>query len=129
VVRRDVRPGRLVVATAIAGVGLMAMLGTTIVQSIDRGWFGYTAIALAEGLLLTIAGIGIRWRVLVVGGVAGVVIIAVRQLFDAVTALPGWAIIGGSGLLLLGLAVVLLLARARLAAAGRAAAERWSTWD
>ena len=75
------------------------------------------------------AGIAVRWRVLVVGGVAGAVLIALRQLFDALWALPGWAILGGSGLLLLGVAVLLLVARARLAAAGRAAAERWSGWD
>jgi hypothetical protein len=67
--------------------------------------------------------------VLVIGGVAGTVIIALRQLFDAVAALPGWAILGGSGMLLLGGAVVLLLARARLLAAGRSVAERWSGWD
>src|SRR5205823_4300974 len=115
------RPDRAVIATAIAAIGLLAMLGTGVVQAIDRDWIGYTLLTLAEGLVLAGVGIALRWRVLGVGGVAGVVFIAVRQLFDAVSALPGWAILGGRGVLLVG--------RARLAAASRAAAERWSTWD
>ena len=129
VIRRDRRGHRGLAANAVAGVGMLVLLGTGIVQALDRNDFVYTLWTLAEGLILTIVGIAVRWRALVIGGVAGVVVIALRQLFDAVSALPGWAILGGSGLLLLGLAVLLLVARARLAAAGRAAAERWSTWD
>jgi hypothetical protein len=129
VVRRDGRPGRLIVATVIATIGLLAMLGTSVVQSVGRAWIGYTILTLAEGLVLAAIGIALRWRVLVIGGMAGIVVIAVRQLFDAVSALPGWAILGGIGVLLLGLALMLLVARAKLAAAGRAATERWSTWD
>ena len=129
VTKRDRRPGRSLAASAIAAFGLLALLGTGVVQSFDRDRFGYALLTLAEGLVLVGVGIAIRWRVLVVGGVAGTVIIAMRQLFDAVAALPGWAILGGSGILLLGIAVALLLARARLTAAGRAAAERWSNWD
>jgi hypothetical protein len=74
-------------------------------------------------------GIGLRWRVVVIGGISGTVLVALRQLFDAVATLPGWAILGGRGLLLLGGAVALLLARARLAEAGRPFAERWSNRD
>jgi len=129
VIRRDRRGHHPLVANVVAAVGMLVLLGTGIVQALDRNDFVYTLWTLAEGLILTIAGIALRWRALVVGGVAGVVVIALRQLFDAVSALPGWAILGGSGLLLLGLAVLLLVARARLTAAGRAAAERWSTWD
>jgi hypothetical protein len=127
--RRDRRPGRPWAASAIAALGLLVLLGTGIVQSLDRDRFGHALLTLVEGLALVGIGIAIRWRVLVVGGVAGTVVIVVRQLFDAVAALPGWAILGGSGLLLLGIAVALLLARARLAAAGRGVAERWSSWD
>ena len=104
------------------------LLGISVIQSLDDNRFRYVTLALLESLVVGGVGIGVRWRALVVGGVAGVVVVAVRQLFDALSALPGWAILGGTGLLLLGLAVVLLLARARLATAGRAAAERWSSW-
>lgn len=116
-------------ATAIAALGMLILLGVGIVQSLDNNRFMYVLLTLGEGLALVGLGIAIRWRVLVVGGVAGTVIIALRQLFDAVAALPGWAILGGSGMLLLGAAVALLLARARLAAARRSMAERWSGWD
>ena len=129
VTRRDRRSGRLGAATAIAAIGVLVLLGTGVFQSFDRDRFGHILLTLAESLALVGLGIAFRWRVLVVGGVAGTVMIAMRQLFDAVAALPGWAILGGSGLLLLGIAVALLLARARLAAAGRSAAERWSSWD
>jgi hypothetical protein len=129
VTRRDRRPGRPQAATAIGTLGLVVLLGTGVAQSLDTQRFDYTLLTLAESLVLLGLGIAVRWRVLVVGGVAGTVVIAVRQLFDAVAALPGWAILGGSGLLLLGIAVALLLARARLAAAGRSVAERWSSWD
>ena len=127
--RRDRRSGRVAATSVIAAIGLTVLLGTGIIQSFDRDRFGYALLTLAEGLVLVGIGIAIRWRVLVIAGVAGVVVIAVRQLFDAVAALPGWAILGGSGLLLLGIAVALLLARARVAAAGRSVAERWSSWD
>ena len=129
VTRRDRRSGRSRAASAIAAIGLLILLGTGVVQSFDRDRFGHALLTLAEGLALVGIGIAMRWRVLVVGGVAGTVVIVVRQLFDAVAALPGWAILGGSGLLLLGIAVALLLVRARLAAAGRSVAERWSSWD
>jgi hypothetical protein len=129
VTRRDRRSGRSRAASAIAAIGLLILLGTGVVQSFDRDRFGHALLTLAEGLALVGLGIAMRWRVLVVGGVAGTVVIVVRQLFDAVAALPGWAIVGGSGLLLLGIAVALLLIRARLAAAGRSVAERWSSWD
>lgn len=126
---QDRRKGRAAAANAIAALGLLVLLGTGVVQSLDRDRFAHALLTLAEGLTLVGVGIAIRWRVLVVGGVAGTVVIAVRQLFDAVAALPGWAILGGSGLLLLAIAVVLLLARARLAAAGRSVAEHWSNWN
>jgi hypothetical protein len=129
VTRQDRRPGRAVSASIVAAIGLMVLLGTGVVQSLDRERFGYALLTLVESLVVVGIGIATRWRVLVIGGVAGTVVIAVRQLFDAVAALPGWAILGGSGLLLLGIAVALLLARARLAAAGRSVAERWSSWD
>lgn len=127
---RRARPaGRRWPASAVAAAGLLILLGTGVVQSLDADRFGHAVWTLAESLVLVGLGIAVRWRVLLVGGVAGTVLVAVRQLFDAVAALPGWAILGGSGLILLAAAVALLLARARLAAAGRAAAERWSTWD
>jgi hypothetical protein len=129
VIRRDGRPWHTLAATIVAALGLLVLIGTSVVQSFERDRFDRALLALAEGLVFMGTGIAMRWRVLVVGGVAGVVVIAVRQLFDAVAALPGWAILGGSGLLLLGVAVALLLARARLAAAGRSVAERWSSWD
>jgi hypothetical protein len=129
VTRLDRRSGRPWAASAIAAFGLLALLGTGVVQSLDENRFGHALLTLAESLVLVGVGIAVRWRVLVVGGVAGTVIIALRQLFDAVAALPGWAILGGSGILLLGTAVALLLARARLVAAGRSVAERWSNWD
>ncbi|MGE3267793.1 MAG: hypothetical protein AB7P40_03525, partial [Chloroflexota bacterium] len=118
-----------VIGSIIAAVGLTGLLGTSVLQSFDRDGFRYAMLALAEGLVLVGIGIGVRWRVLVVCGVAGTVVIALRQLFDALSALPGWAILGSSGMLLLVIAVGLLLLRARLAAAGRAVAERWSQWD
>ena len=120
---------QLVIGSIIAGVGLVLLLGTSVVQSFDRDGVRYALLALAEGLVLVGIGIAVRWRVLVVGGVAGTVIIVLRQLFDAVSALPWWAILGGSGILLLGIAVALLLIRARLTAAGRALTEQWSQWD
>jgi hypothetical protein len=117
------------IGSAIAGVGVLVLLGTSVVQSFDRDATPYVLLALVEGLALVGIGIAVRWRVLVVGGVAGAVVIALRLLFDVASELPWWAILGGSGILLLGIAVALLLIRARLAAAGRALTERWSQWD
>jgi hypothetical protein len=62
-------------------------------------------------------------------GTLVIVLIAARQLFDALQALPSWAILGGAGLALLTAAVGLLVLRERLRATGRLVAERWSVWD
>jgi hypothetical protein len=117
------------VGSVIAAGGLVVLLGTSVLQSFDRDGGRYALLALVQGLVLVGIGIAVRWRVLVIGGVAGTVVIVLRQLFDTISGLPWWAILGGSGILLLGSAVALLLIRARLAAAGRAVADRWSSWD
>jgi hypothetical protein len=74
-------------------------------------------------------GIAVRWQPLVGAGVLTVAVIALRQLFDAVYALPSWALLGGAGFLLLGGAIALLLLRDRLRAAGQTVSERWTSWD
>ena len=127
--RRDRRSGRPSAAGIVAGAGVATLVLTSVTPSVDTGQLAYALWGLAEGLVLVGLGIAQRWRVVVVGGAAGVVLIAVRQLFDALAALPGWVILGGSGIALLGLAVVLLLVRDRLARTGRLVAERWAGWD
>ncbi|MCC6174622.1 MAG: hypothetical protein IT305_04885 [Chloroflexi bacterium] len=127
--RRDRRPPRALVALVIAGLGALTPIGTSLFQSFDDAQTRYAILALVESLALTAGGFALRWRVLVVVGVAGTVGVVLRQLVDIVLLLPGWAILGGAGLLLLAFAFGLLLARARLTAAGRAAADRWSGWD
>ena len=128
-IRRDRRAGRPEAASVVAGVGIAALVLTSFTQSLDSERLSYALWGLAEGLLLVGLGIALRWRVMVIGGAAGVVLTAVLQLFDALAALPGWVILGSSGIVLLGLAVVLLLVRDRLARTGRLVAERWAGWD
>ena len=128
-IRRDHRQGRGVAASLVAASGVAALILTSVAQALDTERLGYVLWTLAEGVLLLGAGFALRWRVLVVGGVSGVVLIAVRLLFDAVSALPGWVILGGSGITLLGVAVALLLIRDRLTKTGRLVAERWASWD
>jgi len=67
-------------ATAIAALGLLILLGVGVFQSLDTNRFSYALLTLGEGLALVGLGIAIRWRVLVVGGVAGTVVIALPAL-------------------------------------------------
>jgi hypothetical protein len=115
--------------SGVAIAGMATLLGTSLLQALDSGQLGRVAWAGAEGLALAGWGIATRWRPLVAGGVAGVVAITVRLVVGAVETLPSWALVGGSGLVLLLGAVGLLLLRDRLRAAGQAVSERWESWD
>ena len=122
-------PGRGREIASLATLGVAALLAPGVVQSLDADGVGHALWTAVEGLAVAGWGIATRWRPLAAGGVAAVVAIALRQLFDVVHALPSWILLGGTGLALLAAAVVLLLLRDRLLAAGRAVSDRWSSWD
>ncbi len=115
--------------TLLAGAGAVALVWFGLIESVDAGLSVTTLVTGAIGLALVFWGVSTRWRPLVAVGVATVVLLALRQLFDALHALPSWALLGGAGLALLAGAVGLLLLRERLRRAGRLVAERWSGWD
>ena len=127
--RRSSAGQRRGLVSGIAVAGMVILLGTSLLQALDSDELDRVAWAGAEGLALAGWGIATRWRPLVAGGVAGVVAITVRLIVGAVEALPSWALVGGSGLVLLLGAVGLLLLRDRLRAAGQAVSERWESWD
>lgn len=129
IARRDRRPERRRVASSLAALGSAALLLPSLAQALDGDSGVYAVLAGVEGLALVGWGIATRWRPLVAGGVAGVVSMTLRQLFDAVSALPSWALLGATGVALLGGAVALLLLRDQVRVAGEAVSERWSSWD
>jgi hypothetical protein len=113
----------------VAILGVVTLLAPGLVQSLDGARLDYALLSAVEGLALAVWGIATRWRPLVAEGVSAIVAVALRQLFDAVHALPSWVILGGAGLALLAGAVALLLLRDRLRVAGRVVSDRWSSWD
>ena len=127
--RRGQGPGRAQAASGMAILGVVTLLAPGLVQSLDGARLDYALLSAVEGLALAVWGIATRWRPLVAGGVSAIVAVALRQLFDAVHALPSWVILGGAGLALLAGAVALLLLRDRLRVAGRVVSDRWSSWD
>jgi hypothetical protein len=129
VTRRIVRDRRRGLATGLAALGAGALLVPSLIESLGSDQLGLALWTAFEGLVLAGWGIATRWRPLVAAGVAAVVAVTLRQLFDALNALPSWALLGGTGLALLAAAVVLLLLRDRLLRAGRTVTDRWSSWD
>jgi hypothetical protein len=122
-------PKRAAGATMPTWLGAVVLLSPGLAESFDEGKIAYALWTAIEGLAAVGWGIATRSRALAICGVAAVVAVALRQLFDAVYALPSWALLGGAGLLLLGGAVGLLALRARIQATGRLVLEHWSRWD
>lgn len=100
------------VAGLLEGLGLLILLGTTLLQALnwqtgglDKVWFG--TLLLAESALAVGFGAANRLRYYFFGGIAGTLLALVALLIDPVAAADRWLTIGGTGLVLIGVALLL----------------------
>jgi hypothetical protein len=110
-------------AAALA-TGLLAqliLLSTTYVQMLDSQDFQFFFIIFFQALALEIYGLVVRSRSFVLLPIAFLVLSVVTVAFTVLSGLPTVLIIGCTGLLLLGLGILALLLRERLARA----TDRW----
>jgi hypothetical protein len=107
-------------------LGATLFLGPTVLASWSAPFVPGTIIVFFEiGLLLGL-GILLRRRWLVAGALAVLGLEAVRGTIDIVNRLPNWALIGGSGAVLLTAGFVLLVKREAWNAWSRRAYEWWA---
>lgn len=99
-------------ASLLEGLGLLILLGTTLLQALgwqtggpDKAWFG--TLLLVESALAVAFGAANRLRYYFFGGIAGVLLALAALLIDPVTAADRWLTIGGTGLVLIGVALLL----------------------
>jgi hypothetical protein len=110
-------------AAALA-TGLLAqliLLSTTYIQMLDSQDFQFFFIIFFQALVLEIYGLVVRSRSFVLLPIVFLVLSVVTVAFTVLSGLPTVLIIGCTGLLLLGLGILALLLRERLARA----TDRW----
>ncbi len=98
----------------LEGASLVALLLPAALQSLSEPTLLYSLVLGLWGLLLIGVGISLRRRASLAGGVAAVLLAALRQLWEVVTSLPPGVVIGVVGLLIMVLAVLLTLRRQAL---------------
>jgi hypothetical protein len=95
------------------GLSALVLIGIGAAQALGEDNWLYSAILGAWGVLLLVVGITLSRRLLLVAGVVGILLAALRQLWSVVAELPPALIIGLAGLTFLLVAIVLLLTRDR----------------
>ncbi|HYN88471.1 MAG TPA: hypothetical protein VER55_08065, partial [Ardenticatenaceae bacterium] len=95
-------------------------------QSLAYADLLYSILLGAWGLALLVVGVSLSRRIPITAGASGLLVAALRQLWNIVATLPTWAIIGIVGLALMALAVLLLLRRDRLLRIGELGAGYWA---
>lgn len=105
-------------ASAALATGLLSqliLLSTTYIQMLDSQDFQFFFIIFFQALALEVYGLVVRSRSFVLLPVAFLVLSVVTVAFTVLSGLPTVLIIGCTGLLLLGLGILALLLRERLA--------------
>ncbi len=99
-------------APMLEGLGLLLLLGPTLLQAFgmqtlgfDKIWYGLGL--LIEGLLIVGFGAVERWRYYFFGGVAAIILDLMALLLDPVQIADKWLVLGLTGLTLVGLALFL----------------------
>ena len=117
------------VASALTWTGVIVLLGPVIGESFIRvdGW-RYSLLGGALALVLLVAGLRWRLRAPVAAATFGLTVLAARQVFDGLRALPSWAIIGVLGLAFLAVALVLLPRREDITRARLGLQAQWHGW-
>jgi hypothetical protein len=106
--RRHVAPWHLSLFSSLVGAAGFIVLAPTFAQSVLSGAFEYRTLMLVQGLAVFVAGLAFHQRMLVAASVGFLGAAALLQVMDVARALPNWAILTGSGLLLLAGGTVLL---------------------
>ena len=129
-------PGSIQAARTLAAAGLALLAGTTAVQMVAVHRLGVYAppptvtvpLLVAEGVVSLFAGIALRRRVPVIGGAAAIAAGGLWALGDAARGLPLFTFLATLGLLLIGLATVLVTKRDHVAAVRQNIRHAWRTW-
>jgi len=94
--------------SSLVGAAGVIVLAPTFAQSVLSGGFEYRTLMLVQGLAVFVAGLMFHQRMLVAAAVGFLGSAALLQVMDVAWALPNWAILTGSGLLLLAGGTMLL---------------------
>ncbi len=117
----------------LTGIGLLLTLGASAVLTVlepPNAWI-YTSALVVEGVAALLAGLGLRSRVLLIGGGVGIAVSALRAIFVGLTqgGLPVWAVFFVVSIILLGLGAALALMRDRLPEARLKIGDAWRDWN
>ena len=110
-------------------LGLAALMGSALVQSLPRGAFVYALLLLVESLASLGWGIRNRLRGYVQVGGAALIANAVAQLGPAFVELSGWIQLGLTGTILLGGGMAALAKREEILAARQRLTQEWRQWE
>jgi hypothetical protein len=116
------------VGQALTWSGVLVLLLPAVARSLTDETWRYSLLTGALALFLLGLGLWRGRRAFVAGGTLALSVVATRQLFDGLRALPNWAILGLVGLTMLLVAIGLLLQRERLGRAGGQLGQRWRSW-
>ena len=126
-------PQPRLIAQVLTGIGLLLTLGTSAVLTVlepPNAWI-YTSALVVEGVAALLAGLGLRSRVLLIGGGVAIAVSALRAIFVGLTQgwLPVWAVFFVVSIILLGLGAALALMRDRLPEARLKIGDAWRDWN
>jgi hypothetical protein len=110
-------------------LGLIVLMGSAFVQSLEEGGAVYALILAVESLGAIIWGVKSRSRGYVQLGGLALLANAVAQLGPAFTDLPRWIQIGSIGGILLGLGMGALLKREQLLETRKKLTDEWRSWN
>jgi hypothetical protein len=110
-------------------LGLAILLGSSFIQSLPRGAFGYALWLGIESLAATSWGVWTRSRGYVSLGVLALIMNGVAQFGPGFVELPRWIQLSVTGGILLGGGIVVLVRREELLGARRAFTEEWKRWQ
>ncbi|TAK14720.1 MAG: hypothetical protein EPO32_00925 [Anaerolineae bacterium] len=124
-----IRTGSGALAFIAGMLSQLILLGTTYIQMVDTGRFVFFFILFFQALVVTVYGLLVRSRSLVITPIVIVVIGVITVVFSSLQGLAALVMLGCTGFLLLGLAILALVLRERLAKAGQLMRERMEDWS
>jgi hypothetical protein len=111
---------------ALTAKGAAVLMVPSFMQSLGPEGFGWALLCGAEALGFVFMGLALGRRSPVAAGVVGLSLVVLRQTVDAVNALPGWAIMGMVGTVLLAVGTMTLAAREAVLGWLGATRARWA---